>query len=207
MKRAMLLLMTLILVSGGPVLADVIIDDRPQEEEPEGIGGVTLDPIRAGRLEVTPVMSMSYANNGLVYRAGVTVAYSLTRMHQLGGSFVMGNRVWDRANRREVVDVQQVDARQGFFSVDEGFGSSLTGFYRLNLPIEVEKRTYPFLEIFGGRDFGWGDVSEVGGAVGIRRFVSRKTAVTSQYSFSALFADGDHITRHVVSAGVSMFFR
>jgi hypothetical protein len=207
MRRAMLLLMALILVSGGPALADVTIDGRPPEEDPEGIGGVMFDPIRAGRLEVTPVMAMSYANNGLVYRAGVTVAYSLTRMNQLGGSFVMGNRVWDRAIRREVQDVPQVAARQGHFSVDEGFGSSLTGFYRLNIPIEVEKRTYPYLEVFGGRDFGWGDVSEVGGALGVRKFVSRKTAVTSQYSFSALFADGDHVTRHVVSAGVSMFFR
>jgi hypothetical protein len=207
MRRAMLLLMALILVSGGPVLADVTIDGRPQEEDPEGFGGVSFDPIRAGRLEVTPVMAMSYANNGLVYRAGVTVAYSLTRMNQLGGSFVMGNRVWDRANPREVVDIPQVDARQGYFSVDEGFGSSLTGFYRLNIPIEVEKHTYPYLEVFGGRDFGWGDVSEVGGALGLRKFVSRKTAVTSQYAFSTLFADGDHVTRHVVSAGVSMFFR
>lgn len=210
MRRAMLLLMALILLSGGPALADVTIDGRPPEEEPEGIGGVTLDPIRAGRLEVTPVMAMSYTANGLVYRAGVTVGYSLTRMNQLGGSFVMGNRVWDRATRFETraesSDLNPASSRR-YLSVDEGFGSSLTGFYRLNIPIEVEKRTYPYLEVFGGRDFGWGDVSEVGGALGVRKFVSRKTAVISQYSFSALFADGETVTRHVVSAGVSMFFR
>ena len=207
MRRTMTILMALIIVSGVPAAADVIVDDEPQEEEAGGIGGVTFDPIRAGRLEVTPIMSMSYANNGLAYRAGMTVAYSLTRRHQLGGTFVLGNRVWDRATRQEVVDVPRVDARQRFFSVDEGFGSSLTGFYRLNLPFELEKRTYPYLEVFGGRDFGWGDVSEVGGAFGVRKFVSRNLAMNYQYAFSALFADGDHTTRHVLSAGVSMFFR
>lgn len=120
----------------------------------------------------------------------------------------MGNRVWDRASRRDIQPVGQTPpATSGnLLSVDQGFGSSLTGFYRLNLPIRIQKRTYPFVEIFGGRDFGWGDVKEVGAGAGVRKFVTRRTAVTSQYAFTAMFAEGQHVTRHVVTAGFSLYF-
>jgi hypothetical protein len=207
MRRIVLFLTVVLLVSGGAVRADFLApEEEPEEVEIFGAGG----PMQAGRLEISPMMSLRFSGSALVYRAGVTMAYALTRTHQLGGTFVMGNRAWDRANRREVVvgtpgDTHRVTGR--ILSVDQGFGSSLTGFYRYNIPYQIEKRTYPFVEVFGGRDFGWGDVSEVGGGAGVRKFISSRTAMTSQYAFTVLFADGQHVTRHIVTAGVSMFFR
>ncbi len=207
MKQMILFLTVALLAFGVPARADFVLpDEEPEEVEVVGMGS----PLHAGNLEISPIMSVRFSGSALVYRAGVTVAYSLTRTNQLGGTFVMGNRVWDRANRREVVVGPPGDTRNitGLnLSVDNGFGSSLTGFYRFNVPFEIEKRTYPFVEIFGGRDFGWGDVSEVGGGAGVRKFVSRYTAMTSQYSFTVLFAGGQRVTRHIVTAGVSMFFR
>ena len=38
---------------------------------------------------------------------GLPVGYSLTNAHQFGGSFVMGNRVWDRVSRREAQPLGQ----------------------------------------------------------------------------------------------------
>ncbi len=207
MRRIVLFLTVVLLASGGPVQADFLEPEvDPEGVEVFGAGG----PMRAGRLEISPIMSLRFSGSTLIYRAGVTMAYALTRTHQLGGTFVMGNRAWDRANPREVVvgtpgDTHRVTGR--ILSVDRGFGASLTGFYRYNIPYRIEKRTYPFVEVFGGRDFGWGDVSEVGGGAGVRKFISRRTAMTSQYAFTVLFADGQHVTRHVVTAGVSMFFR
>jgi len=190
---------------GSPAFAD--LPGVPDEEESDSLG-LPLNPIRAGRLEVMPIMSVRFSAGAMVYRAGISVGYSLTRAHQFGGSFVMGNRVWDRASRRDIQPVGQTPpATSGnLLSVDQGFGSSLTGFYRLNLPIRIQKRTYPFVEIFGGRDFGWGDVKEVGAGAGVRKFVTRRTAVTSHYAFTAMFAEGQHVTRHVVTAGFSLYF-
>jgi hypothetical protein len=133
----------------------------------------------------------------------------MTGHHQLGGSFVMGNKLYTRTNRRQTV-IQQ-DTRIGgptteSFSVDQGFGSSLTGFYRFNVPVEVSKRTYPHVEVFAGRDFGWGNLSEVGAGLGFRKFVNRTTALTSQYSYVLLFAEGENLKRHVITAGFTLFY-
>ena len=208
MKRAMVILTAGLLAFGAPALADIVQEEGPDE----GVGGVTLNPVRAGRLEIVPIMSMRFSGSTLVYQAGVSVGYSLSRMHQVGGSFVMGNRAYNRrANRREVLATPPGTVRNATgnaLSIDDGFGSSLTGFYRLNIPIQVEKRTFPFVEAFGGRDFwGWGNVSELGGGVGVRKVLSDRTALTSQYSYVALFANGQRLNRHIVTAGVSMFFR
>ena len=207
MTRLIARLSLVILVAGSPALADIITEPDQSDEEIEGI---RPGPYRAGRLEINPILSVRFSGSAVVYRAGMSVGYWLTRGHQLGGSFVMGNRVWDRANRREVVVETTGGVRTlpgNTLSVDEGFGSSLTGFYRYNIPIQVKRRTYPFVEVFGGRDFGWGDVSELGGGVGARKFVSRNTAWTTQYSYTVLFADGQHVGRHVISGGMSVFFR
>ena len=207
MTRLFSLLVLTVLFAGSPAFADIITD--PDENE-EGIAGIPTGPYRSGRLEINPILSVRFSGSAVVYRAGMSLGYSLSRGHQLGGSFVMGNRVWDRANRRDVV----VETTGGIrtlpgntLSVDEGFGSSLTAFYRYNIPVQVKRKTYPFVEVFGGRDFGWGDVSEVGGGVGARRFVSKNTAWTTQYSYMVLFANGQHVGRHVIAGGMSVFFR
>lgn len=206
MRQMILFSMVALLAFGVPARADFVLpDEEPEEVEVVGMGS----PMQAGHLEISPIMSVRFSGSALVYRAGVTVAYSLTRTHQMGGTFVVGNRVWDRASLREVVVGPLGDTRNltGLsLSVDDGFGSSLMGFYRYNVPFEIEKRMYPFVEIFGGRDFGWGDVREVGVGAGVRKFISRHTAMTSQYSFTVLFAGGQRVTRHIVTAGVSMFF-
>ena len=198
-----------LLMAAAPALADI---EGVEESDDEGVAGVNLQPVRAGRLEVTPILTMRFSGGNLVYRGGVAIAYSLNRYHQLGGSFVAGNRVLDRLADRDVPELAQNETtynpRGRYLSVDEGFGSSVSGFYRLNVPIQVEKRTFPFAEVFAARDmWGWGDVSEVGGGVGVRKVMSRRTALTTQYAYSVLFADGERIGRHVVTAGVSMFFR
>jgi hypothetical protein len=152
MKRFFLLLAAVCFVST-PAFAQVGPDEAEDDWDVSPVG-----PIQAGRLEVNPIMSFRMSGGGMVYQVGASVGYSLTRHHQLGGSFVMGNKLYTRTNRRQAV-IQQ-DARiggptTGNFSVDQGFGSSLTGFYRFNVPIEVSKRTYPHVEVFAGRDFGW----------------------------------------------------
>jgi len=173
-----------------PAPAEVIWD----EEAEDGVDISPIGPIRAGHLEINPIMSFRMSGGAAVY--------------QVGGSFVMGNRLYNRTNRRQVVGVDnaRIGGTTANVSVNQGFGSSLTGFYRFNLPCEVSKQTYPHLEVFAGRDFGWGNLSEVGGGLGVRKFVSRTTALTSQCSYVVLFADsGANLKRHVISAGVTVF--
>lgn len=206
MSRAAILLTVLMVAFGSPALGDMVPDPESEEE----VAGIRLSPVRAGRLEVNPILSVRFSGQVAVYRVGASVGYSPTRSHQFGGTFVVGNRVWDRASRRELYESDTGDLgglSAGYLSVDEGFGSSLTGFYRFNVPYEIRKRTYPFVELFGGRDFGWGDASELGGGIGVRKALSRRTAVTTQYAYSVLFADGQTYKRHVISAGMSVFFR
>jgi hypothetical protein len=182
------------------------------EDDDELVAGVNVQPIRGGRWEITPIMSMRFSNGDLFYRAGIAVAYSINRHHQLGGSFVAGKREYNRLAPNNTTGISNVDAVQNirgrYLTVDEGFGSSVSGFYRLNIPWQIERRTYPYVEVFGARDFwGWGNVSELGGGVGVRKLVSRRTALTTTYGYSVLFTDGQHIRRHMITAGVSMFFR
>lgn len=211
MTRWAIGLMVLLMALTCPARADIT---GVTEEDDGAIAGVSVQPIRGGRWEVTPIFSMRFNGGDFFYRAGVAVAYSINRYHQVGGSFVAGNREYDRLAGRDFTDVSQTvtqdapDVRGRYFSVDEGFGSSVSAFYRLNVPLQIEKRTFPYVEVFGGRDFwGWGDVSELGGAVGVRKVVSRRMALTTAYGYSVLFSNGQHINRHVVTAGVSMFFR
>ena len=74
------------------------------------------------------------------------------------------------------------------------------------MQVEVSKRTYPHVEVFAGRDFGWGNLSEVGAGLGFRKFVNRTTALTSQYSYVILFAEGENLRRHVIMAGFTVFY-
>ena len=204
MNRWFLFLVCVVVCLIGPVSGQVIIDEETE-------GEIDLSPIsgiRAGHLEINPIMSMRLSGGAVVYQVGVALGYAVTRSHQLGGSFVMGNRLYDRTNRREVVvGAPLTTSNSPRLSIDQGFGSSLTGFYRYNVPYQVDKRTFPYLEVFGGRDFGWGDLSEAGAGVGFRRFVSRTTSLNTQYSYVALFADGERLNRHVITAGFSVFFR
>ena len=199
--------LTAILLSvGSPVLADVVTPEEPDRDtEVIDLGG----PYVAGRLEISPIMSMSMSGRSIVYRAGVSVGYTMTRTMQLGGMFVMGNRIWDRTSRREVTVIPPGNDLSGnYLSVDDGFGASLTGYLRYNIPFAVQKKVYPFLEVFGGHDFwAWGDISELGGGAGVRKMLSKKTALTTFYGYSVMFADGQRVGRHVVTAGVSVFFR
>jgi hypothetical protein len=200
-------LLVAVLFLAVPVSADIMVDGETEDDF------TLLDlpgGIRAGQLEVTPLLSMSFSGDDLIYRAGASVGYALTRSHQIGGSFVMGNRVNDRVNNNSggVVTTPSVGSSSPGFSFDEGFGGSLTGFYRFNVPFEIQEKTYPFVEAFGGRDFGgWGNVSEAGGGAGVRKMLSNRTALTSQYAYSVLFYQGDTFPRHLVSVGVSMIFR
>ncbi len=202
MKRWLPFLIGITLLTA-PAAGQVIIDEESE-------GEIDLSPIgqiRAGHLEINPIMSMRLSGGSAVYQVGVALGYAITRTHQLGGSFVMGNRLYDRTNRRQVVVGSPLTTNSVRLSVDQGFGSSLTAFYRYNVPFQIEKRTFPYLEVFGGRDFGWGDLNEVGAGVGFRRFVSRTMSVNTQYSFVSLFADGQRWNRHVITAGFSVFFR
>ena len=181
-------------------------------EETDGGAGVTLNPVRAGRLEVIPILSVGLSDGSVVYHGGVSVGVALSRLHQIGGSFVVGNRAYDRwGDRTEVIATPQppVQTRAGYpASAEDGFGSSLSGFYRLNIPLRVERRTWPFLEAFAARDYwGWSGLSEVGGGVGLRRALSNRTALTTRYSYVALFTEDERFNRHVATVGVSMFFK
>lgn len=211
MRRWWVFLTAGLLMWSGQAQADIT---GVTEEEDGSVAGVNVQPIRSGRLEVTPIMTMRFSGGDLFYRAGIAVAYSINRYHQIGGSFVAGNRQYDRLASRDVSQVGEIvqdeapNIRGRYLTVDEGFGSSVSGFYRLNIPWQIERRTYPFVELFGARDFwGWGNVSELGGGLGVRKLVSRRTAFTTTYGYSVLFADGAHIKRHMITAGVSVFFR
>lgn len=213
MKYGLMCLVAGLLALGAPAQADVV---GGKEEEKEGVGGVNIGPIRAGQLEVTPIMSVRFSGRSLFYRAGVQVAYSFNQWHQIGGSFIAGNRQYDRLARRNVsgledqvqmLDNATVDARGRYLTVDDGFGSSVSGFYRLNLPMQIKRRTFPFVEAFAARDFwGWGNVSELGGGAGVRQVLSKHTALNTTYGYSVLFAGEDRIKRHFVRGGVSVFF-
>jgi len=189
----------------GVAAADIARPDEPSDREAVDVPG----PFRAGRLEVTPILSMRIAGSSVVYRAGMSIAYTFTRNQQVGGMFVMGNRIWDRVTRREVLVDAPVDGVPGgALAMDDGLGASLTGFYRYNIPLAVQKKTYPYIEVFGGQDYwAWGDIREVGGGVGVRKMVSPRTALTTLYAYSVMFADGDHMSRHVVNAGFAVYFR
>ncbi len=158
----MILLSALAVGLGSPAVGEVIVT----EEADDDIEILPVRPIPAGRLEINLIMSFRMSGGAMVYQVGASIGYAITRHHQLGGSFVMGNRLYSRTNQRQVVTA--TDARiggvAGSFSVDQGFGSSLTRFYRFNLPFEVSRKTYPHVEVFAGRDFGWGDFSKIGGA-------------------------------------------
>lgn len=208
MKLAIVFLTVGMSIWGTPARADIFPGEEPEEET-----GVTLSPVRAGRLEIIPILSAGVNDGGEVfYRGGVSVGYVLSRLHQIGGSFVVGNRAYDRfGDRTEVVEtpVAPVQATAGYpVSAEDGFGSSLSGFYRLNIPLKVDRPTSPFLEAFAARDYwGWAGVSEVGGGIGFRRSMSNRTALTTRYAYVALFNDGKRLNRHVATVGVSMFFR
>ncbi|MBT4140132.1 MAG: hypothetical protein HOE48_19600 [Candidatus Latescibacteria bacterium] len=210
MKRWWMCLMVCLLVFSTQANADI----TGLAEDDESIGGVNLQPVRGGRWEITPIMSMRFSSGDLYYRAGIAVAYSINKYHQVGGSFVAGNRQYNRLASNDISglsdavenDIQNIRGR--YLTVDEGFGSSISGFYRLNIPWQIERRTYPFVELFGARDFwGWGNVSELGGGLGVRKMVSRRSAFTTTYGYSVLFTDGQKVKRHQVTAGVSVFFR
>jgi hypothetical protein len=203
MKKWLLLVIAVALTSVSPTIGEIVISEASEDD----VDIAPVGPVRAGQLEINPIMSFRMSGGNMVYQVGATIGYAITRHHQLGGSFVMGNKLYSRTNQRQVVG--GTDARIGGstnnFSVDQGFGSSLTGFYRFNLPFQISERTYPHLEVFAGRDYGWGDRSEVGGGLGFRKFVNRTTALTSQYSYVLLFADGQNLKRHVISAGFTVF--
>lgn len=208
MKHWLMYLVVGLLALGTPARADIV-----GEEETEGTGGIDTGPIRAGQLEVTPIISWRFSSGNFFYRAGIQVAYAFNSWHQIGGAFVAGNR--DRFERRglsgsqdQILDNATVDARGRYLDESEGFGSSVSWFYRLNLPIKLEKRTFPFLEGFAARDFwGWGNVSELGGGAGVRKGVSKHAAMNAMYGYSVLFANGNRTTRHFVTVGMSVFFR
>ena len=203
MKKWSLLVVALAFAGLSPAVGEVVVGEVSEDE----VDISPVGPVRAGKLEINPIMSFRMSGVNMVYQVGASIGYAVTRHHQLGGSFVMGNKLYSRTNRRQFVG--GTDARIGgassTFSIDQGFGSSLTGFYRLNLPFQVSRRTYPHFEVFAGRDFGWGDRSEVGAGIGFRRFVNRTTALTSQYSYVILFAEGENLKRHVISAGFTVF--
>ena len=85
MRHAVVFLTAGLLAWGAPANADIF----PGEEPEEGIG-VTLNPVRAGRLEVIPILSVGISDGSVVYQGGVSVGYSLSRLHQIGGAFVAG---------------------------------------------------------------------------------------------------------------------
>lgn len=207
MRISVVFLTAGLLAWAGPAYADMF-----PGEEPESEAGVTLNPIRAGRLEVIPILSVGLSDGSVVYHGGVSIGVALSRLHQVGGAFVVGNRAdnrWD--DRTEIIQTPQppLRTRAGYpASAEDGFGSSLSGFYRLNIPLRVDRRTWPFLEAFAARDYwGWSGVSEVGGGVGFRRALSNRTALTTRYAYVALFTEGNRFNRHVATVGVSMFFR
>ena len=58
MKYGLMCLVAGLLALGAPAQADVV---GGKEEEKEGVGGVNIGPIRAGQLEVTPIMSVRFS--------------------------------------------------------------------------------------------------------------------------------------------------
>ncbi|MBS11551.1 MAG: hypothetical protein CME19_08110 [Gemmatimonadetes bacterium] len=62
-----------------------------------------IGPTKAGRLEINPIVSFRMSGGNMIYQFGASLAYSLTRHHQLGGTFVMGNRLYSRTNQRQAV--------------------------------------------------------------------------------------------------------
>lgn len=194
--------------------------DQPDQEE---IGGLPMNPLRAGRLEVTPIVSVQYHGGGVAVNVGASFGILIHPAHQLGGTFIYGNtvrqseavRTRSRALQREIEAVIGTTPSGLMASVSnpagigipsvQGWGASMTGFYRYNLPVE-QRKVRPFLQVFGGKDFRNGfDYTEVGGAVGARRIISSRAALTAQYGYSLLFLDGKTHRRSVASVGVSAF--
>ena len=93
-----------LLALGAPARADVV-----GEEEKTGREGINIGPIRAGQLEVTPIMSVRFSGSSLFYRAGVQVAYSISRWHQIGGSFIVYIPQYARILRAAVLKVRELD--------------------------------------------------------------------------------------------------
>ncbi len=194
--------------------------DQPDQE---GVGGTPPNPLRAGRFELTPILSTQFYNGALAVNVGASFGYMISRSHQLGGTFIYGNTVRESQTvRRRNNAVRQLmeDAvgpttgqiLAGMSSLSgtglpsqRGWGASLTGFYRYNVPVE-RRKVHPFFSLFGGRDFHNGfDYSEVGGAVGARKALSPRLALTAQYGYSFLFSNGQTYRRNGASVGLSMF--
>jgi hypothetical protein len=194
--------------------------DRPDQE---GVGGTALNPLRAGRFELTPILSTQFYGGGLAINVGASFGYMISRSHQLGGTFIYGNTVRESQTVRPRNNAVQKLIENGTGPTAEqvlagmsnlsnvgypsrrGWGASLTGFYRFNVPVE-HRKVRPYLSIFGGRDFHNGfDYSEVGGALGARRAISPRVALTAQYGYSLLFSNGQTYRRNGVSFGLSVF--
>lgn len=79
-----------------PAHAQTIIDEESEEEvDVFPIGG-----IRTGHLGINPIASVRLSGGTAVYQVGVVVGYALMPLYQIGGSVVMGNRLYSRTNRR-----------------------------------------------------------------------------------------------------------
>ena len=63
MKYGLMCLVAGLLALGTPAQADVV---GGKEEEKEDVGGVNIGPIRAGQLEVTPIMSVRFSGSRFV---------------------------------------------------------------------------------------------------------------------------------------------
>ncbi len=198
-----------------------VIGDPSSEGE---FGGVSLNPVRSGKFELTPILSTRYNNGRVAVNVGASFGYLFTPSHQIGGTLVFGNtlresqaiRVRNSAVRSQIEEavspttgqvLSNVSAPLGIGLPSElGWGASMTGFYRYNIPYE-RRKVSPFLSVFGGRDFHNGyNYSELGGSIGARKAVSRRATLTMQYGYSFLFLDGGHEPRNIVSIGVSTFF-
>ncbi len=192
--------------------------DRPDQE----VMG-RLNPLRAGRFELTPILSAQFSGGGLAVNVGASFGYLITASHQLGGTFIYGNtvresqtaRLRNSAVRREIESAVGSTTGQVLAGISDptmigvpwqrGWGASLTGFYRYNVPVE-RRKVRPFLSIFGGRDFHDGfNYSELGGAVGARKALSPRLALTAQYGYSLLFSNGQTYRRNGAYIGVSAF--
>lgn len=202
-------ILTAVLVSSEVSVWSDIVE---REVADEVVQEVMLNPVRAGRLEILPIFSMRFSGGSLVYQAGMSLGYFVSQIHQLGGSFVIGNRAYNRQENHQTVQISHSrtlpSTVNNSLSVADGFGSSLMGFYRFNIPVQVKKQTFLFVEFFAGRDFwGWEDMSELGSGVGMRKVLSDRIALITQYSYVIRFFNGQRLNHHIVSAGVSTFFR
>lgn len=194
--------------------------DLPEQEE---IGGLPMKPLRAGRFELTPIVSVQYSGGRVAVNVGASFGFQISPAHELGGTFIYGNtlrqgeasQARDRVLRRRIEEVTgnsstQILAGAGIpggtgLPSERSWGASLTGLYRYNLPVD-RRSVRPFLQVFGGRDFRNGfDYGEIGAGIGARRAVSQRTAVTAQYGYSVLFLDGKTWRRSSASIGVSVF--